>query len=84
MGSSFTSTFLFGEVWNFTSTSTLNVSFSGFIGSSIDNQYIGNIPINTLNCSQQIYLTLPFSGYDIFDPDVFYIKLITKFDTLDS
>lgn len=69
-----------GFPWTDNDKNSLYVSFSGFSGTSSNNQFIGNIPINSLNCPQQIYLELPLIP---FDPDKFYIKLIKQFDTLD-
>jgi hypothetical protein len=53
-------------------TGKLYVSISGITGNSLSS-YIGNIPINLINKTQQIYFT---SDYDVYGVEnCFYIKL---------
>ncbi len=54
----------------------LYVEIDGFVGESVTNPYIGNIPINTLNKKHKVYFVLPFIA---FDPKVIYIKLPNLF-----
>ena len=68
-----------GFPWTPADSDDLFIRIFGFRGSAANHPYIGNIPINTLNAFQQIYLTTPSNP--IFDPNVIYIKLITTFDT---
>jgi hypothetical protein len=58
-------------------TSDLFVEISGIKGSG-DNNFIGNIPINTINGTHQIYLVIPEDD-NVFSENVFYIKLIKEF-----
>jgi len=65
-----------GVKWTDADQSKLYINISGFQGTSKNNQYIGNIPINALNKRHRVYLTIPSVN---FDNKIMYIKLPQPF-----
>ena len=57
----------------YSSTISYFISISNVIGSSQNNTYILNIPINLINDVQQIYFNT--DGSTAYDPDYYYIKI---------
>lgn len=68
-----------GYPWKSSDSADLYITITGFRGTN-NTQYIGNIPINTLNKTNRVYLTTPTEP---FNPNVIYIKLVEPFNTDD-